>query len=170
MTLQFMQGEGFEPRTPTKIGLETIAVDTKSIILCTHQYTFYDLSLMSTCPHPRLTQASKWILIPKLILKIPSSKPPSGNAARLSTCNTVTRISFFVLNLCIFHQGNYRIAERRWPWRSSPQWWRVGWEHPCCGDSEYFGHLMSLLSKVKITPSYDAVFEVFLMFINLYHS
>ena len=170
MVLQFMQGEGFEPLTPTRIGLETIAIDTKSIILCTHQYPFYDLSLMPTCPHAPPAQASKWILIPKLILKIHSSKPPSGNAAHLSTCNTVTRISFFVLNLCICEHCNYRIAERRWPWRSSPQWWRSGWEHPCCGDSEYFGHLMSLLSKVKNTQSFDAVFEVFLKFMNLYHS
>ena len=83
MTLQFIQGKGFEPRTPTRIDLEPIAIDTKSIILCTHQYPFYDLSLMPTCPHPSPAQASKWVLIPKLILKIPSSKPPSLNAFHL---------------------------------------------------------------------------------------
>jgi len=53
--------------------------------------------------------------MPKLILKIPFSKPPSGNAAHLSTPNTATRISFISFISCICDQGNYRVAERRRP-------------------------------------------------------
>ena len=91
MVLQFMQGKGFEPRTPTRIGLEPIAIDTKSII-CAPINTLSTSHLQY--PHvqtPPSAQASKWILIPKLILKTPASKPPSVNMIRLFSQNTFYR-------------------------------------------------------------------------------
>ena len=37
-------------------------------------YPFYDQPLISTCPNTLLAQVSKWRLIPKLTIKIPSQK------------------------------------------------------------------------------------------------